>query len=163
MKVFDIFKLGLVVIKYKVIIQLKAEKFPFVAVENGPELMVSPAKQSVICGEVNIARYINRLLSPAFDTADITMATTADEWLDTADLQIFNGNSKQRNAAVKSINNRLKKNDWLVGSEFSVVDAIVWSALNQTELSKGAPENVQTWLNTCSNMPLFTSTLSLVS
>ncbi|XP_052772597.1 aminoacyl tRNA synthase complex-interacting multifunctional protein 2-like [Mya arenaria] len=77
-------------------------------VENGPELMVSPAKQSVITGEVNIARYLNRLISPDFDTSDITMATMADEWLDNTDLQLMNGNSKQRNAFVKNLNNTLK-------------------------------------------------------
>lgn len=130
--------------------------------ENGPELMVSPAKQSVVTGEVNIARYINRLLSPAFDTEDIVMATTADEWLDTADLQIFNGNSKQRNSALKSLNNRLKKNIWLVGDQFSLVDAVMWSALHQSNLATSAPENVQIWLNTCSNMPTFKSVLSLL-
>ena len=92
-----------------------------VLVENGPELMVSPAKQSVITGEVNIARYINRLISPGFDTTDIVKATTADEWLDMADLQLINGNSKQRNATTKSLNTKLKKSDWVVGDEFSLV------------------------------------------
>lgn len=131
--------------------------------ENGPELMVSPARQSCVTGEVNIARYINRLLSPAFDTDDIVMATTADEWLDTADLQILNGNSKQRNAALKSLNNRLKKNDWLVGDQFSVVDAVTWSALHQTELAKSAAESVQKWISACNGMPGFSAALSLLS
>ena len=145
-------------------IETASQKVYFsLTVENGPELMVSPAKQSVVTGEVNIARYINRLLSPAFDSEDITAATTADEWLDTADLHIFNGNSKQRNAAVKNINNRLKKSDWLVGESFSLVDTVLWSALNQTELSKGAPENVLKWMKICSNLPLFSSAMSLVS
>ncbi|KAL4232221.1 positive regulation of aminoacyl-tRNA ligase [Mactra antiquata] len=132
-------------------------------VKYGPELVVSPAKQSVILGEVNIARYINRLLYPGFDTEDIVEATTCDEWLDTAENQLINGNSKKRNAAVKSLNVRLKKNDWTVGSQFSLVDVVMWSALHQSQLVGGAPENVQKWLNSCSSMPLFQTALKAVS
>ena len=124
--------------------------------------MISPVKQSVISGEVNIARYINRLLNPSFDTEDIVMATTADEWLDTVDTQIFNGNSKQKAAALKSLNVRLKKNDWITGSEFSLVDIVMWSALHQSQQASGAPENVQKWMKACANVPVFSNALTLV-
>ncbi|KAH3782582.1 aminoacyl tRNA synthase complex-interacting multifunctional protein 2-like [Dreissena polymorpha] len=131
-------------------------------VENGPELMVSPAKQSVITGEVNIARYINRLISPGFDTTDIVKATTADEWLDMADLQLINGNSKQRNATTKSLNTKLKKSDWVVGDEFSLVDAVLFSALAQSDQISSAPENVQKWMKRCTALPVFASVMTLL-
>lgn len=124
-------------------------------VENGPELMVSPAKQSVVTGEVNIARYINRILCPSFDTADIVMATSSDEWLDVAENSLLNGNSKQKAAALKNLNTKFKKNDWLAGTEFSFVDAVMWSALHQSQQASGAPENIQKWLKACSALPLF--------
>lgn len=122
--------------------------------ERGPELIVSPAKQSVITGEVNIARYINRLLSPTFDTEDVVMATNCDEWLDVADISLINGNSKQRTSAAKNLNNRFKRNDWIVGDEFSWVDAVMWSAVSQSNLAS-VPEHVQKWLDRCSALPVF--------
>lgn len=130
--------------------------------ENGPELMVSAVKQSVVFGEVNIARYINRLLSPTFDTDDIVMATYWDSWLDVADLSLFNGNSKQKSSAVKNLNARLKRNKWTVGFEFSLVDVVMWSALHQSKEASGAPEHVQKWMKICNAMPLFKSALTLV-
>lgn len=125
------------------------------SVENGPELMVSPAKQSVVTGEINIARYINRVLCPSFDMDDIVMATYCDEWLDVAENSLLNGNSKQKTSALKNLNTRFKKNDWLVGSEFSFADAVMWSALHQSQQASSAPEHVQKWLNACSALPLF--------
>ncbi|XP_045189431.2 aminoacyl tRNA synthase complex-interacting multifunctional protein 2-like [Mercenaria mercenaria] len=130
-------------------------------VERGPELIVSPAKQSVITGEVNIARYINRLLSPSFDTEDIVMATYWDEWLDVADMSLINGNTKQRTSAVKNLNARFKRNDWIVGPEFSLVDAVMWSALSQSPQAGSAPENVQKWMKRCSALPLFKNVPSI--
>lgn len=129
-------------------------------VERRPELIVSPGKQSVIIGEVNIARYINRLLSPTFDTADIVMATYSDEWLDVADISMINGNSKQRTSAVKNLNNRFKKNDWIVGDQFTWVDAVMWSAVSQSQLAS-VPEHVQKWLERCSALPIFKKIPSL--
>ena len=124
--------------------------------------MISPTKQSVISGEVNVARYVNRLLSPSFDTEDIIMATTVDEWLDTIDNQIFNGNSKQKTAALKSLAVRLKKNDWIVGSDISLADIVMWSSLHQSQQAAGAPENVQKWLKACANVPFFKNALTLI-
>lgn len=132
-------------------------------VEDGPELIVSPSKQTVITGEVNIVRYINRILNPSFDKEDIVMATSFDEWLDIAENQLLNGNSKQKTSALKSLNNTLKKNDWLVGSELSLADVVMWSALHQSQQVHGAPENVNKWMKACSNSPLFQSALTIVS
>ena len=122
---------------------------------DGPELMVSPAKQSVITGEVNIARYLNRLLSPGYDTDDIIMATTTDEWLDNTELQLLNGNSKQRNALIKSLNSTLKKSEWVGGDGFSFLDAVLWSAVHGAGFAQSAGENVQKWIQRCATLAVF--------
>ena len=121
--------------------------------------MISPTKQTAVRGEVNIARYINRVISCE---SDIIMATQIDEWLDIAHVQILNGNTKEKAAALRNLNSRLGKNEWLVGSALSLADIVMWSALHQTKQANGAPTNVKKWLKKCDENPLFTTTLSLL-
>lgn len=121
--------------------------------------MVEPHRQTPIIGESNVARYLMRLLNPNYDTDDIVKATQIDEWLDTANIQILQGNTKEKAAAVRSLNSRLGRNDWLVGSEVSLADIVMWSALNQTNQASDAPANVKKWLKLCSTNPAFKSCL----
>lgn len=132
-------------------------------VDDGPELVVSPSKQFIIQGEVNIIRYINRIMNPSFDSEDILLATTFDDWLDIAEKQLLNGNSKQRTAAVKSLNNRLKKNEFLIGLEMSLADVVMWSALHQSQEADGAPDNVQKWMLRCNSNTVFRSVLAVLA
>jgi hypothetical protein len=46
--------------------------------------MVNPQNQTLIEGESNIARYIQRLLNPDFDRC-VVASTKIDEWLDLAE------------------------------------------------------------------------------
>ena len=123
--------------------------------------MISPTKQTAVTGEVNIARYINRVINPDCE-ADIVMATQVDEWLDIAQIQIINGNTKEKAAALRNLNSRLGKNDWLVGSSLSLVDIVTWSALQQTNQAGSAPANVKKWLKVCSEIELFRTAMSLL-
>ncbi|XP_060074841.1 myb-like protein X isoform X2 [Ylistrum balloti] len=118
-------------------------------VENGPNLIVSPHNQTTIQGEVNIARYIMRLINQNYDNSDPVASTQIDEWLDSAQQQLHHGNVKQKAAAVKSLNARLGRNDWLVGSEMSLADMVMWAALFQTNQMSNAPNNVKKWLASC--------------
>ncbi|XP_046352455.1 aminoacyl tRNA synthase complex-interacting multifunctional protein 2-like [Haliotis rufescens] len=131
-------------------------------VKNGPILMVNTAKQSPIFGEANIARYIERILNPAYDSADIIMATQSDEWLDMADLQVTNGNNKEKAAAVRSLNSRLGRNDWLVGSSLSLADIVMWSALTQSGQTAEVPNNVKKWVKACNDSSMFKQALSVL-
>ena len=135
--------------------------FLFFSVENGPVLMISPTKQTAVRGEVNVARYINRVISPFFET-DIILATQIDEWLDIAHIQILNGNLKEKAAALRNLNSRLGKNEWLAGSSLSLADIVTWSALQQTKQADSAPANVKKWLKTCSESALFKTAVAVL-
>lgn len=123
-------------------------------VTHGPQLRVSPSSQTPINGESNIARYLARLLQPSYEE-DLHLACLADHWLDLASFSLIGGNSKERAAAVRSLNAHLGKKSWLVGDEASFVDAVVYSALSQTGQRSGATGNVQNWLKACESQDRF--------
>jgi len=132
-------------------------------VTNGPHLIVDPTQQTPIMGEVNIARYLMRLLQPGCDLSNIVKATQIDELLDLAQLQLLNGNTKERAAGVRSLNSSLGKSDWLLGGEPCMADAIVWSAIQQSGQAASPPSNVKKWLALCSKHSMFKKALSLIS
>ncbi|KAK6187582.1 hypothetical protein SNE40_005576 [Patella caerulea] len=132
-------------------------------VNNGAVLMVDPYKQSAIEGEVNIARYLQRLLNSQYDSQDIIEATQIDEWVDTAQIQYLDGSNKERAAVLRSLNSRFGKNSWLVGDRCSLADITMWSVLQQSGQVTDVPANVKKWLTACNNQPGFSSALKLVS
>ncbi|KAK3606091.1 hypothetical protein CHS0354_006447 [Potamilus streckersoni] len=139
-----------------------ALSFIWKKVDKDPELVVSPGQHIPIQGEANIARYLNRVMDPDFDNRDIVTATQVDEWLDIAQLQLIHGNSKERAAAVRSLNSRLGRNDWLVGSSLSLADIVTWSAVHQAQQADSAPANVKKWLKACAKDPNFKLAESLL-
>lgn len=122
-------------------------------VQNGPTLMVNPHKQTVIEGESNIARYIQRLINPDFDKC-VVGATRIDEWLDLAE-QYVRGNKKENAAVLKSLNSKLGSAEWLVGNTLSLADIVMWSVINQSKGQKDSPSNVKNWLQRCDRNPYF--------
>lgn len=124
--------------------------------------MVDPTRQTVIQGEANVARYLARLLYPDWDDTNI-FTTQVDDLLDTAQLQILEGNSKEKAAAVRTLNSTLGKRDWLVGNEPSLADVFCWSALHQTSQVAGSPNNVKKWLKQCQNHQSFECVAGLVA
>lgn len=118
-------------------------------------LMVSPHNQTAIQGETNIARYIMRLMNPNYDSTDPIAATQVDDWLDIAQQQLHQGNTKEKAAAIKALNARLGRNDWLVRSEMSLADMVMWAALFQTNQMCGVPANVKKWLASCDKNSVF--------
>ncbi|KAH9489887.1 Aminoacyl tRNA synthase complex-interacting multifunctional protein 2 [Bulinus truncatus] len=137
--------------------------FVWKKVAYGPELIVDPTRQTAIQGEVNVARYLARLLNPSWEQADIVRATQQDELLDLAQLQILEGNSKEKSAAVRTLNSLLGKKNWLDGEEPSTADICCWSALQQSGQSTSPPANVKKWLASCSQHKFFENALSLLS
>ncbi|KAK7113711.1 aminoacyl tRNA synthase complex-interacting multifunctional protein 2-like isoform X2 [Littorina saxatilis] len=124
-------------------------------IANGPRMMVSPTRQTYVEGEANIARYLSRLLQPAYDSSDAITATQIDELLDLSQQQILGGNNKERSAALRTLNARLGKAQWLVGASLSVADVVVWSAVQGARLGGDAPANVKKWLKACGENELF--------
>ncbi|XP_025083767.1 aminoacyl tRNA synthase complex-interacting multifunctional protein 2-like isoform X2 [Pomacea canaliculata] len=130
---------------------------------DGPRLMVNPTRQTSVRGEANIARYLARLLQPAYDAGDIIKATQIDELLDLAQLQVICGNNKERAAALRTLNARLGKSQWLVDSLPTVADVVLWSALQTTCLAADAPANVKKWLKGCAELVWFQEAIQFMS
>ncbi|XP_033120178.1 aminoacyl tRNA synthase complex-interacting multifunctional protein 2-like isoform X2 [Anneissia japonica] len=120
------------------------------------EMIVSPNTQTPIQGESNVARYLARLLNPAYDSGDIIQATEIDNWIDLASNSFLNGSSRERTAAIKTLNSHLGKQDWLMGDELSLADVMMWSALHQSgQEAESAPANIQKWFKACGVHPSF--------
>jgi len=124
-----------------------------VTVRHGATLVVSPSKQIPVVGEVNIARYLARLMIPRYD-ADIVIATQIDTLLDHAALLLHSSDTLI--ASVKSLAQLLGRKKWFVGNDrLSLVDIVMWSAIKQRNVAVSAPENVHQWLARCDLLPEF--------
>lgn len=122
-------------------------------VRHGATLVVSPSKQTPVVGEVNVARYLARLLTPRYDAEDVS-ATQIDTLLDHA--AILLRSSDTFTAAVKTLGQLLGRKKWFVGNDRpSVVDIVMWSAVKQRHVAASAPENVHQWLARCDLLPEF--------
>uniref|UniRef100_A0A023GKW9 Putative aminoacyl trna synthetase complex-interacting multifunctional protein 2 n=1 Tax=Amblyomma triste TaxID=251400 RepID=A0A023GKW9_AMBTT len=110
------------------------------------EVMVSPLLQTAIVGEVNLIRYLGRLLSPSYESADAASVTDVDHWLSLAHHGVIHGKNKEQQAVLKALNAQLGKTPYILGSTPGLADIALWSALLQANLSSGAPSNVKTWL-----------------
>lgn len=108
------------------------------------EMMIDPINQGIIEGEVNIARYIARLLNFNYET-DAILSTQIDEWLEIAHSSIIHGGNKERQSALKSLNCHLGKATYLVGNSVTLADIVLWSSLVQTKLHQNLPANVTKW------------------
>ena len=131
--------------------------------KNVPSLVVSPHNQTVIMGTANIARYILRLLKPDYDFVDPVFSTNVDEWLDLAQMQIVRGNNKERGTAVKTLNSRLGRSAWLVGSGTSLADIVVSCLLHQTGMAADLPANVKKWLKSCDSLSISDKALKIMA
>ena len=126
----------------------------FVTVKSGPSLVVNPSKQTPVVGEVNIARYLARQLTPCYDDSDIVTATQIDTLLDHAAVLLHG--SGDIAGALKSLGQQLGKKKWFVGNDRpSLADIVIWSAVKQCHLAATAPDNVRQWLARCDMLPEF--------
>ena len=109
-------------------------------------MMVNPRLQTTLQGEGSIARYLARLLSPAYDNnaADITIATEIDQWVDSS-MQYQRGNSKEKASVLKGANAKLGKSEWLVGGAMSLADVMLWGAVTQAQAGESLVGNVKKW------------------
>jgi len=118
------------------------------------EMVIDPVNQGRIEGEVNIARYIARLLCFNYET-DPILSTQIDDWLEAAHSSIIHGSNKERQSVLKSLNSHLGKKSYLVGNSASLADIIIWSALVQTKLHKDLPANISRWYKGLLNNEMF--------
>ena len=130
--------------------------FVLLVVKNGPTLTISSLSHTVIHGETNIARYLARLLTPAYDDGSAASVTEIDSLVDLA-AQFVTGSGKERAAVLRTVSGRLtSSNQWLTnGSSFSIADIVMWSAISMHGKACNIPPNVSTWLNSCSTQSAF--------
>ncbi|KAH7943566.1 aminoacyl tRNA synthase complex-interacting multifunctional protein 2 [Rhipicephalus sanguineus] len=124
-------------------------------VDENCEVMVSPVIQAAIVGEVNLIRYLGRLLSPSYESGDAVTATEVDYWLSLAHHGVIHGKNKEQQAVLKSLNAQLGRTPYVLGSVPGLADIALWSALLQSNLACGAPNNVKKWLKTLNANPIF--------
>ena len=121
--------------------------------------MVNPHLQVTIDGEANVARYLSRLLNPAYDDCDPLMATEIDTLIDSARV-IKYGPPKMKASVVKGMNVRLGKNQWLVNNVITLADIVLWSALTQLGEGNKQTGNVKKWMEKASQNMNFKSAAS---
>merc|ERR1712002_189361 len=144
-------------------LQHKVEKlvFTFVWKENPfcPSVMQSPLLQTKIIGDANIGRYLCRILSPQlYNENNIDQITAIDKWIDIS-VQMTNGNTKEKDSAMKSMNSHLGKNNFFCGENITLADVtLLASLLSNINSFKSLPKNVKKWFSQISTY--FTSTVS---
>ena len=124
----------------------------FVTVKCGASMIVSPSKQTPVVGEVNIARYLARLLTPRYD-ADAVSATQTDTMLDHA--AVLLRVNCDTSGALKSLGQLLGRKQWFANDQLSLADIVIWSSVKQSRLATTAPDNVRQWLARCDTLPEF--------
>ena len=124
------------------------------------QMKFSVQRMCPIEGEGNIARFLFSLFGQKHNAVNLTLI---DSWVDAAVFQLKEGSSKEKAAVLCSMNSALGKSPWLVGTELTVADVVLWSMLQQTGgCSKSAPANVQRWMQACENLAPFSTALKLL-
>jgi len=108
-----------------------------------PALLVSPAAQCCpLAGEPQLCRYLARALLPHHYEGDAARAAEVDQLLAQAD-RLRSGNGKERQTVLRSLNATLGGRPFLLGSQMTLVDGAVWSAVRWAALP--SPANVAAW------------------
>nr|XP_051694935.1 aminoacyl tRNA synthase complex-interacting multifunctional protein 2 isoform X1 [Oryctolagus cuniculus] len=129
--------------------------------KNVPKTQMKFSVQTMcpIEGEGNIARFLFSLFGQKHDAVNLTLI---DSWVDIATFQLKEGSSKEKAAVFRAMNSALGKSPWLVGSELSVADVVLWAVLRQSGGCSAAPANVQRWMSSCDNLAPFSTALKLL-
>nr|CAD7459578.1 unnamed protein product [Timema tahoe] len=125
-----------------------------------PVLIVSPISHCEVVGEINVARYLNRLLEsrssrPAlvYESDGPVRSGHIDVWLDRL-YTLSHGNNKKCSEVLKVASAVLAKQEWLTSLSMSVADVCLWSALKQGVFVGTLPLPLNKWFKNCSNHSL---------
>ncbi|KAG1687144.1 Aminoacyl tRNA synthase complex-interacting multifunctional protein 2 [Nymphon striatum] len=130
-----------------------------------PVLIVNPLSQYPIIGELNILRYLFRLLRnhTYYNESDAIQATRIDSLLENIHLLILHGNSKQQYSLLQQLNDDFANQPFVAGGQWTIADVLLWSSLTFHQLAKSVPSNVQTWYKNCINIEYFKNAMEIVS
>ncbi|XP_064478614.1 aminoacyl tRNA synthase complex-interacting multifunctional protein 2-like isoform X2 [Ornithodoros turicata] len=125
--------------------------------EKDCEVKINPLAHVPIVGEVNLIRYLGRLLTPPYDEGDPLVATETDVWLERVHQRLLHGTQKEQKALLQEVDDHLGSAGpyLLQGDSYSLADIAFWSALLQLGLEKKSPKNVAQWLSKLEEDPAF--------
>lgn len=122
-----------------------------------PLLIQCPMTNGTIAGEVNISRYLNRLLEQrpnpvlVYESKGEFYAGQVDMWLDSIYKSVTHGSKDIHLDIMPSISAVLVKQDWLVHS-VSIADICFWSSLKQNPCLVNFNSNVKKWFEKCQHI-----------
>lgn len=122
-----------------------------------PLLIQCPISNGSIAGEVNIARYLNRLLEQkpnpllVYESKGEIYGGQVDEWLDCIYMSGPQGSNEVCSYALPSLASVLSKQDWLLHS-MSVADICLWSSLKQNPCLINSNSNLRKWFEKCQHI-----------
>lgn len=107
-----------------------------------PYLVASPCSHTPLTGEITIARFLCRVLLPdLYGNLSPEESASVDSWID----QSLAG-SKARAAAIKSLDAKLGKQQWILGSKMSLADVVLACYTVKENGVKSVSSNVSKWL-----------------
>lgn len=121
------------------------------------EMIVSPVDNVKVTGEVNVLRYLSRVLEAKcndFDWYENTSAENSvqiDHWLDKGHAQLQKG-STDAQLFLKALDTQLNGRAYIVGSKLSPADIYLVSVLSN--LTVKMPKNIEKWYQQCIKLRL---------
>lgn len=121
------------------------------------EMIVSPVDNVKVTGEVNVLRYLCRILEAKcndFDWYENTAAETSaqvDHWLDLGHAQLVKG-STDAQLFLKAVDTQLNGRAYIVGNKLSPADIFLVSVLSNLKVKM--PKNIEKWYQQCIKLRL---------
>lgn len=121
---------------------LNFKKFTILSVGPDTQLVVSPIKNKIILGEVNILRFFETFIS---SNENLNAKIKNNEILDIAH-RLNHASGKEVYVFVTKLSNLLGTNDSFTQKSIpSVVDVAVWSVLSRKTKLNALPSNLKKW------------------
>jgi hypothetical protein len=119
-----------------------------------PLLIQCPISNSTVAGEVNIARYLNRLLEQkltpvlVYESKGEAFAGQVDAWLDCIYRAVIHGSNELCSGMKPSVSAVLNQQEWLACS-MSIADICLWSFLKQSPNLLNSSYGLKKWFEKC--------------
>ncbi|XP_059483542.1 phenylalanine--tRNA ligase alpha subunit [Neocloeon triangulifer] len=119
------------------------------------EMVVSPVANVKVTGEVNVLRYLSRVLeakSPDFNWYErlpAEQSSQIDYWLDKAHNAMLKSDTQ---SLLKTLDQQLINRKFIIGNDLSPADIFVVSVLSNLNLK--LPRNVDKWYKQCTQLRL---------
>ncbi|XP_015603146.1 aminoacyl tRNA synthase complex-interacting multifunctional protein 2 isoform X2 [Cephus cinctus] len=119
------------------------------------ELVLSPVRGHPLLGEVNLLRYLSRLIT-IYNYENIDCPGEIDAILDLCHRLPYENSSKEKQAILFEFSKKLGKDKWFLGfTDTSIADVAVWSTIKQINFGK-LPLNLTEWFARCDKVFLST-------